>query len=88
MLGIIVRTYREFSSRAKLITTSSLSKPNRIREIIKETLGTVTKTELMEKCPDISQTTVQRTLNDLVNAGEIIKISGGRYTKYVWNREE
>lgn len=88
MLGIIVSTYREFSSRVKLITTSSLSKPNRIREIIKETLGTVTKTELMEKCPDISQTTVQRTLNDLVNAGEIIKISGGRYTKYVWNREE
>lgn len=88
MLGIIVSTYREFSSRVKLITTSSLSKPNRIREIIKETLGTVTKTEIMEKCSDISQTTVQRTLNDLVNAGEIIKISGGRYTKYVWNREE
>ncbi|MBQ3029093.1 MAG: DeoR family transcriptional regulator, partial [Lachnospiraceae bacterium] len=47
-----------------------------------------TKTELMAKCPDISQTTVQRALNELVNAGEIIKISGGRYTKYVWNREE
>lgn len=88
MLGIIVSTYREFSSRVKLITTSGLSKPNRIREIIKETLGTVTKTELMEKCPDISQTTIQRTLNELLHAGEILKISGGRYTKYVWNREE
>lgn len=88
MFGIIVSTYREFSSRVKLITTSGLSKPNRIREIIKETLGTVTKTELMEKCPDISQTTIQRTLNELLHAGEILKISGGRYTKYVWNREK
>ena len=45
------------------------------------------KTEIMQKCPDISQVTVQRTLNDLVNSGEILKIGGGRYTSYIWNRE-
>ena len=41
----------------------------------------------MEKCPDISAATVQRTLSDLLKRGEIIKISGGRYTNYIWNRE-
>ena len=41
----------------------------------------------MTKCPDISQVTVQRALNDLVKSGEIIKIGGGRYTAYTWNRE-
>ena len=44
-----------------------------------------TKTEILEKCPDISQVTVQRTLADLVKSGQITKIGGGRYTKYLWN---
>ena len=88
MLGVLLSAYREFSSRVKILTTSNLSKPNRIREIIKDTLGKITKTEIMAKCPDISQITVQRTLNDLLKSGDIIKISGGRYTSYIWNREK
>ena len=84
-LGIVVAAYREFSSRVKLMATSNMSKPERIREIIKDTLGTITKTEIMEKCPDISQVTVQRTLNELLMSGEILKIGGGRYTAYMWN---
>ena len=88
MLGVILSAYRDFSSRVKVVATSGTSKPDRIREIIKDTLGKITKTEIMQKCPDISQVTVQRTLNDLVKSGDIIKIGGGRYTSYVWNREK
>lgn len=87
MLGVIVAAYREFSSRVQLLTTGGLSKPDRIRELIKNTIGKITKAEIMEKCPDISQATVQRTLIDLHKSGEIIKLSGGRYTAYIWNRE-
>lgn len=87
-LAVIVAAYREFSSRVKLISSNDLSKPERIREIIKETLGTITKTEIMKKCPDISQVTVQRALNDLLKSGEILKIGGGRYTTYMWNHEK
>ena len=88
MLGVILSAYRDFSSRVRALTTSGISKPERIREIIKDTLGKITKTEIMQKCPDISQVTVQRTLNDLIKNGDIIKIGGGRYTSYVWNREK
>ena len=87
-LAVIVAAYREFSSRVKLLSSNDLSKPERIREIIKETLGTITKTEIMKKCPDISQVTVQRALNDLLKSGEILKIGGGRYTTYMWNHEK
>ena len=87
-LGVIVAAYREFSSRVKSLAANSMSKPERIREIIKETLGKITKTEIMQKCPDISQVTVQRTLNDLVTSGEILKIGGGRYTAYMWNHNK
>lgn len=88
MLGVILSAYRDFSARVKVLTTSGLSKPDRVREIIKDTLGKITKAEIMQKCPDISQVTVQRTLNELVKNGDIIKIGGGRYTSYVWNREK
>lgn len=88
MLGIIIAAYRDFSSRVKILAMSGLSKPERIREILKSHLGKMTKAELMKDCPDISQTTVQRTLNELVKKGELLKIGGGRYTAYIWNREE
>lgn len=88
MLGVMINAYREFSSRVRLLSNSGLSKPDRVREIIKETVGTITKAEIMKKCPDISQITVQRALMQLVNDGEILKVSGGRYSKYVWNRED
>ena len=88
MLGVILSAYRDFSARVKVLATSGISKPDRIREIIKDTLGKITKTEILQKCPDISQVTVQRTLNDLVKNGDIIKIGGGRYTSYVWNKEK
>ena len=87
-LGVVVAAYREFSSRVNLLSTSNISKPDRIRKIIKDTLGKITKTEIMEKCPDISQVTVQRTLNDLIKNEDIIKIGGGRYTAYMWNHNK
>lgn len=87
MLGVIVAAYRDFSSRVQVLVTSGMSKPDRIREVIKDTLGKITKAEIMEKCPDISQVTVQRTLIELQKKGEIIKLGGGRYTAYIWNRE-
>ena len=87
LLGIVLAAYRDFSSRVQQLMTSGMSKPDRIRAIIKDTLGKITKAEIMEKCPDISMVTVQRTLNELHKSGEIIKLSGGRYTAYTWNRE-
>ena len=88
MLGILTAAYRDFESRIELLTTKGLSKPDRVREIIKNHLGKITKSEIMAKCPDISQITVQRALAELLKNGEITKLSGGRYTAYVWSGEE
>ena len=85
MLGVIVAAYRDFSSRVSLLTTQGMSKPDRVKEIIRATLGPITKTEILSKWPDISQVTVQRALADLVDKGDIVKLGGGRYTKYIWN---
>lgn len=88
MLGVIIRAYKEFESRVRLLTDPGISKAERICEMIKGHIGTITKAELMEMNPDISDTTIQRTLADLVKNGKIRKIGGGRYTRYVWKLED
>jgi len=85
ILGIITAAYREFFDRAQIVEEKKVSKPDRIEELIKNHLGTITKSEIVETTPGISTTTVQRTLTDLVKAEKIIKIGNGRYTKYKWN---
>lgn len=87
-LGIVLATYKDFSNRVQNPISSGLSKPERVRETIKGYLGKVTKSDILEQCPDISQITVQRTLSDLLAKNEIKKIGGGRYTSYVWNEEK
>ncbi|MBR2553369.1 MAG: Fic family protein [Aeriscardovia sp.] len=88
MLGIILAAYREFSSRVEVLITKGLSKPGRVREIIRNTTGKITKAQIMSRCPDISQKTVERALKELLDNQEIIKIGGGRYTSYTWNWEK
>ncbi len=88
MLGIVIAAYREFVSRVDVLITRGLSKPERVREIIRSTTGKITKTQIMKQCPDISQKTVERALRELMDNGEIVKIGGGRYTSYTWNWEK
>ena len=85
MLGVIVAAYRDFMDRTKLIEEKKIPKPDRIAEEIKNHMGTITKSEIKMLVPDVSQTTVQRTLTELVKQEKIKKIGDGRYTKYAWN---
>lgn len=87
LLGILAAAYRELSARMEILAAPELSKPDRVREFIRNTTGRLTKTEIMAACPDVSQKTVERALTELMKNNEIIKIGGGRYTSYIWNRE-
>lgn len=87
MLGILVAAYRDFECRIELLTAKGVSKPDRVRAVIRDQIGKITKSEIMAKCPDVSQITVQRALAEMLKSEEIIKLSGGRYTSYTWNKE-
>lgn len=60
-----------------------------IEKIIEETkesyYDTLDKAFITNKCPDLSETTIERNLNKILKEDKIVKISGGRYTKYKWN---
>ncbi len=88
MLRVLLSAYRDFNERVNIWETNQPTKPRRIADIIKNKLGAITKTEIKEICPDIAEITIQRTLADLVAKGDIKKIGGGRYTKYIWNSDK
>ena len=83
-LGVILSAYKEFSSRVEYITNKKLTAIERISILFAESISPISKSYLMEKCPDISETTIERTLNTLLNDNKIKKISGGRFAEYRW----
>ena len=84
-LGIILKAYKEFDSIINVISNKKMTAYDKIIDIFKNNIVPIDKSYIMNKCPDLSETTVERTLNKLLNENKIVKISGGRYTKYKWN---
>ena len=87
LLGVVIAAYRAFADSVDILVTKGLSKPGRVRELIRTTTGPITKAQIMSQCPDVSQKTVERALKELMDSGEVLKIGGGRYTSYTWNWE-
>ena len=84
-LGIILKAYRELESRVERLVSARMSKADRIRAVVNETLGKVTKRDILVKCPDISTSMVELTLKALLDEGVIRKIGNGRASAYVRN---
>ena len=83
MLGIILAAYRDFNSRVEYLRDKKLSKPERIRRIFAGRLDALSRKELSELCPDISEATIKKTLAQLVKEGYIQKLGSARATKYI-----
>lgn len=86
-LGIILNAYKEFASRIEHIRTKGLTKSDRIRSVFANKVGKVTKSQIATLCPDISVTTIEKALADLLKEEYIIKVGGGRSTAYIRNHE-
>ena len=84
-LGIILNAYKDFDSRINVVENKKITAYDRIIDIFKDNIIPIDKAFITNKCPNLSETTIERTLNKLLKEDKIIKISGGRYTKYKWN---
>ena len=83
MLGVVVKAYNEFEDRVEHLRHRKMSKADRIKAIIDRTPGMISKKEIAQACPDISVTTIERTLAELLASGQIRKVGSGRSTSYV-----
>ena len=84
-LGIMIKAYNEFEDRVTRLKNGTFSKPDKIKQTIDKTIGKITKREILSVCPDISPTTVERTLSNLIKAGYIIKVGSGPAAAYIKN---
>ncbi|MBR6016964.1 MAG: Fic family protein [Prevotella sp.] len=82
-LGVVLKGYKEFQDRVEHLSHRKLSKPDRVKAVFDKKLGKVRKSDIAALCPDISVTTIERTLKDLLEIGYIEKIGMGRATAYV-----
>lgn len=85
MLGVILLAYREFTSRVSYLRDKQLSKPDRIRQVFSERLDQLSRQDLADMFPDISESTIKNTLTALVKEGYIKKIGAARATRYIRN---
>lgn len=86
-LGVVLAAYKDFESRIEGVLGAGMSKPERIEKMLASSIGKVAKADIVRECPDISLTTIERTLHDLLGQGKIEKHGAGRSTAYVWRRE-
>ena len=86
MLGVVLASYRDFESRVEGLIVSRKSKPERVEAVLERHLGKMTKRDILAECPDISTTTVERALRDLLASGKVEKVGAGKATGYVYKR--
>lgn len=80
LLGTIIAAYRDFDERIKIISPTSL---DTVKNAIDNKLGKFTKRDILEFCPSLSASTVERHLKHLTADGYISKIDAGKNTVYV-----
>lgn len=82
LLGTIVSAYRDFEERVDLVKEK---KPaiEIVRQAINSKIGKFTKRNILELSPSLSSTSIERSLQELCNNGEIKKIGSGRATYYI-----
>ena len=86
-LEVILSAYKEFSTRVEHLQNRNISKPERIKLLFDNTLKKLSKKDILEKCPDISTSTIEVTLSRLLKDGYIIKTGAGKNTAYIRNTE-
>jgi Uncharacterized conserved protein len=84
-LGAILKAYYEFEDRVEYLHHRNLNKSDRVKAVFDRKIGKITKTDIAELCPDISITTIERSLNALLQSGYIKKYGKSRGTFYVKN---
>lgn len=80
LLGTILSAYRDFEDRMEILSPKS---SDTVYNAVKSKIGRFTKREIVELCPNMSASTVERNLRDMVNRGELEKQGAGKNTVYI-----
>ena len=82
LLSTIIAAYRDLDDRINIVSSTSL---DTVKNAIDNKLGKFTKKEILELCPSLSASTVERHLKKLTADNYIAKHGVGKSTFYVKN---
>lgn len=82
-LGVMLKGYKEFQDRVEHLNYRKQSKADRVKAVFDKRLGIIRKADIAAFCPDISETTIERTLKEMLESGYIEKVGKARATGYV-----
>ena len=83
MLQVLLRAYREFDERVVSVVKDKANKQDQVKRVIDARIGKITKKEIMEQLPFVSEPTIKLALNALVKDGYIKVVGSGKNSAYV-----
>lgn len=84
-LFILFKCYKELHDRFILIDGRKASKKVRIEKLVLDSIKPLSKIEIYKSLVDVSVTTIEKVLGELVKANKIRIIGKGRSTRYIRN---
>lgn len=84
MLSVILKAYRDFETRANILLEKKSKALTQIQDIVNTKIGKFTKSDIVELCPTLSETTIERCLKTLLDQNKIEKHGdrkGSYYTR-------
>ena len=83
-LDAVHRAYQRLFEKIDAGVGKPGNKTERIRSFVRDSSAPVSKRQIREAFPDISEATVENALGAMVRAGEAEKLGAGRSTAYQW----
>jgi Fic family protein len=82
-LTTLYMCYKELDKRFAVVGTRKVTKQARVEAAVLNSLTAISKADICKILPDVSATTVEAVLGQMVKSGQIRKVGSGRRTKYV-----
>ncbi|MCD8222360.1 MAG: Fic family protein [Clostridiales bacterium] len=82
-LSTLYLCYKELDKRFVVIHGKKITKKSRVEATVLNQLTPISKAEICKILPDVSPTTVEAVLGEMVKSGSVRRIGQGRATRYV-----
>jgi Fic family protein len=82
-LTTLYMCYKELDKRFAVVGTRKVTKQARVEAAVLNSLTAISKADICKILPDVSATTVEAVLGQMVKSGQIRKVGTGRGTRYI-----
>ena len=82
-LSTLYMCYKELDKRFAIVNGKKITKKSRVEATVLNSLIPISKSDICKILPDVSPTTVEAVLGQMVKSGSIKKIGDGRNSRYL-----